>query len=70
MGSIIKCCWGCQPPERNPYCHSTCPEYLEQKAEYERLKAIEDKKKSAAMSVMTQKSDGVRRALKNRKGKK
>lgn len=70
MGAIIKCCLGCKPPERNPYCHSTCPEYLEQKAEHERLKAVEDKKKFVGISVMTQKSEGVRRAMKGRKGKK
>ena len=70
MGNVIKCCWGCDPPERNPYCHSYCKKYKEQKAEHDRLKAIEDKKKSAAISVMTQKNDGVRRALKGRKGKK
>lgn len=28
----IKCCLGCQPPKRHAGCHSTCPEYKEQRA--------------------------------------
>lgn len=28
----ISCCKDCVPPERTPYCHSTCQKYIEQKA--------------------------------------
>lgn len=69
MGSVIKCCHYCVAPKRHPGCHGTCPEYLEEKAEHTRRKAIEDKKKFVGISVQTQKSDGVRRALRNRKGR-
>ena len=40
------CCKGCLPPKRNAWCHSTCPEYLgdraEDKAEKERVRRIMD----------------------------
>lgn len=36
------CCYGCVPPKREPGCHSTCPEYLKQKAEHDALKAKAD----------------------------
>lgn len=70
MGAIIKCCLGCVAPKRHPGCHGTCPEYLSERAVYDELKTIADKKKNAVFSVMTQKSEGVRRALKGKKGKK
>ena len=35
----IKCCNGCVPPKRHPGCHGKCPEYLAEKAEYDRLMA-------------------------------
>ena len=28
----IKCCHGCVPPERTPYCHATCQKYINEKA--------------------------------------
>ena len=32
---VIKCCKGCV--SRSPGCHSTCPEYIVQKAEHEAM---------------------------------
>lgn len=69
MGAIIKCCLGCKPPKRNPYCHSTCPEYLEQKAEYDERKAIADKERMVGSGVQSQKSTAIHKALKGRKVK-
>lgn len=43
---VIKCCNGCKPPKRNPYCHIDCPEYLAEKAAYEERKAEEDARKN------------------------
>ena len=34
----IKCCKGCVPPKRTPTCHSTCEEYLKEKAKWEEEK--------------------------------
>lgn len=35
---IKGCCKDCVPPKRHPGCHGTCDEYLNEKAERERLK--------------------------------
>lgn len=34
----IKCCAGCVPPKRHSGCHSTCPDYKKDKAQYEAQK--------------------------------
>jgi hypothetical protein len=60
----MKCCIRCVPPKRHPGCHAVCPEYKEERAEYDRLKAAYNEKQSAIHSVTSQKYDGVRRAYK------
>lgn len=60
----IKCCKDCVPPKRYPGCHSHCPEYIEEKAEYERLKAIDQRKRDVQHRIINQKIDGVIRAQK------
>lgn len=42
---MVRSCMGCVPPKRHPGCHGQCKEYLEQKAEYDRLKAIDYQKR-------------------------
>lgn len=44
MPKLFECCHKCKPPKRGPTCHSTCPEYLRDAAENERLKAIDRQK--------------------------
>ena len=44
----IKCCKDCVPPKRHPGCHSQCPDYLREKAEYEEWKK---KERAARMSI-------------------
>lgn len=34
----IRCCRNCVPPKRHLGCHDRCKEYLEEKAEDERIK--------------------------------
>lgn len=34
--AIFKACYHCK--ERHPYCHSTCPKYIKEKAEWEAIK--------------------------------
>ena len=34
----ITCCKNCVPPKRHLGCHSTCEQYLREKAEYEKQK--------------------------------
>ena len=41
MAKLFMCCKGCKPPKRSSTCHSTCPEYLRDVAENERLKEID-----------------------------
>lgn len=43
----------CPPdcPDRKPACHSHCEKYRKRKAEYERLKAIEDKEREGRVYV-------------------
>mgnify|MGYP003292014112 CR=1 FL=1 len=60
----IKCCKDCVPPKRYIGCHSICPDYIEEKAEYDRLKAIEQKNRSIHHSIISQRIDGVTRAQK------
>ena len=35
IASAFNCCRYCIPPKRNPYCHSICPDYLKEKADFE-----------------------------------
>lgn len=43
--SAIKCCRYCVPPKRHPGCHSKCPDYLKERAEYDQKKAMIDAKR-------------------------
>ena len=38
-------------PDRKPACHSTCQDYKDRKAEYNRLMAIENKEKTTRIYV-------------------
>ena len=38
MAIGIHCCKGCVPPKRTKTCHSTCKEYRDEKAQYEKDK--------------------------------
>ena len=64
----MKCCYGCVAPKRYPGCHSHCPEYIEERAEYDRRKAAEDQKNAVSNGIYLQKSDGVYRATKRHGG--
>ena len=65
--AIIKCCMDCVAPKRYPGCHDRCPEYLKEKAEYERLKAKADKIRRVDFSLYTQRSKAVRKALRHKR---
>ena len=60
----IKCCKDCVSPKRYPGCHSHCPEYIEEKAEYDRLKAAADLKRDTIQGIIRQRYDRVDRAYK------
>ena len=65
----IKCCNGCVPPKRNPYCHGSCQEYMAEKAEYDRLMAIEHERNKALGEYYGNRSQKVIKALKRRSKK-
>lgn len=47
----IFCCKDCAPPKRGLHCHSTCEDYIREKAEYNKKKAELDAKKHVAISM-------------------
>ena len=61
---MIYSCKGCVAPKRYPGCHSHCPEYLSQRAEYDRKKAIADQKRDIEAGITSQVFVGVNRAYK------
>lgn len=63
----IKCCVTCVPPKRHPGCHDHCPEYIEQRAEYKRLKDAYDQKERIAGTICGERGVKVFKALKDRK---
>lgn len=57
--AYFDCCKGCVAPKRHVGCHSTCKEYLDDKAAYEADKnAIEAERKNKA-NVGTRRKYGV-----------
>ena len=63
---MIYSCKECVAPKRYPGCHAVCPEYLAQKAEHDRLKAIYDKERDVACSITCARGDRVYKAMRNR----
>lgn len=43
---FFECCHYCVAPKRYPGCHSTCPDYIKQKAEWDALKEARRKANS------------------------
>lgn len=66
----IKCCNGCVPPKRNPGCHGNCPEYLAEKAEYDRLMAQDREKRDIGNAIYSNRSVKVNNAMRRRRNKK
>lgn len=60
-------CMGCT--KRYPGCHGTCPEYLEDKAKHEELKAKNEKERSLDVAIFSSRTDKVLRALKRHRKK-
>jgi len=64
----IKCCKGCVAPKRHSGCHSKCPEYLEEKRLWEEQKKAISKQRQADNNLYEQRSKGVYKALKRKRG--
>jgi hypothetical protein len=67
---MISCCRYCVAPKRYPGCHGSCQEYIDAKAEHDRLKAIYDRDREIDLGIVRQRGDRVYKALKNRRNKK
>lgn len=66
----MRCCHGCVAPKRQPGCHDHCPDYKEERAEYDKLKDAEDKRNAVRCGIYYQKADGVYRAMKSHGSKR
>ena len=58
-------CKGCE--KRTPGCHARCEKYLKEKAEHDRLKAAEDKRRDIDLGIREQRSRGIGKAVKGRR---
>ena len=66
----FKSCFGCVAPKRHPGCHGKCPEYLAERAEYDRLKAIHDREHNINVGIYVSRHEKIHKALKDRRNKK
>lgn len=64
---MVRVCMNCVPPKRYPGCHASCPEYLAEKEEYDRLKAIDYQKRYTRGLLVDQRLRAVNRANKMRR---
>lgn len=62
----IKCCQFCVPPKRHTACWDHCPEYAEEKAENERIKAEDAKRRKINNDIYNQRAEQVAKAMKKR----
>ena len=63
----IKCCNGCVPPKRNPYCHGYCPEYAGEKAADDAEKADYKKNQAISNGIYSSRSAKVNKAYRRRR---
>jgi len=61
----IKCCNGCVPPRRTPTCHSTCPDYIIEKAFSEAERQEEFEKRQAKFRMADQRVDIMSKRVKH-----
>ena len=67
----IKCCNGCVPPKRTPWCHCSgnCPEHDAQKAQHEKERAEIVRKRDVQYGLTAQTYRSVDRARYRKKMK-
>ena len=63
----IKCCFGCVPPKRHRACWDTCPDYIKEKAEEDKKKEAERKRRDLNRAIHQQTEQRIRKCVKNRK---
>ena len=62
-------CRYCTAPKRYPGCHGSCPEYLADRAEYDRLKKDYDRERDIGCAIENDRAKKVYNAMKNRRRK-
>lgn len=67
MSMSINSCKECKPPKRYPGCHDHCQEYLAQKAEHDKCKAEEYKKRQTSYGITIERTAAVAKAMKGRR---
>lgn len=60
----ITCCNNCVAPKRYPGCHDKCPEYKEQRAEFDKEKEAERKWKEVRGGLIAQQDISYRKNMK------
>ena len=70
MIMAIECCRGCVAPKRHPGCHGHCPEYIAERAEYEKRKAEYNKEQDISIAICRSRGEKVYKAMKDRRNKK
>lgn len=60
----MDCCRYCVPPKRHTACWGHCPDYIKERAEYDKLKSAEDKKNAVRNGIYLQRVYGALRAKK------
>ena len=60
----IYSCKGCTPPKRHPGCHAVCPEYLAEKEQHDKEKAIIDYNRRIYNGLNSQTVNSIYRAQK------
>lgn len=63
----INCCNGCVPPKRTPTCHSTCKEYIKQKAASDAAREAVNRENRISYEIYTQRSTSVYKAQKRQR---
>ena len=53
-------------PKRNPGCHDHCPEYIAERAEYDRKKAIYNRERNISNAIYQNRSKKIEKALRDR----
>ena len=64
--SMFEHCHHCVAPKRHPGCHSTCPEYKQDREQYNAKKAELDKKKKVFDEIYHQRERQIRRTMRGR----
>ena len=67
---VINCCRGCVAPKRHTACWGSCPEYLAERAEYDRKKAIKDKERDIHNGIYYERYKKIYQAVRDRESAK